>query len=139
MAEREIDGADVVRRFMEHSPYGRELGMELAALGPGHAELKLAFREGLATYGDVIHGGVIATLADTAAFAAAWSGSELSDSPRGATVSLSIDFLRAARGTDLRAVARVDRRGSQMCFCQIDVSDVEGELLAKALVAYQLD
>jgi uncharacterized protein (TIGR00369 family) len=139
MSEGETDGSTVVRGFMEHSPHGRELGIELSALEPDRAELTLPFREGLATYGDVIHGGVITTLADTAAFAAAWSGTEVSETPRGATVSLSIDFLRAAKGCNLRAVAKVVRRGKQMCFCEIDVSEVGGELVAKALVAYKLD
>jgi uncharacterized protein (TIGR00369 family) len=134
----EPNGSALVRGFLDHSPFGQELGLELAALEADRAELVLRFRDRLTTYGDVVHGGAIGTLIDVAATAAAWSDAEISDSPRGATVSLTVDFLRAARGRDLRAVAEVARRGGQICFCEVDVSEEGGELVAKALVTYKL-
>jgi uncharacterized protein (TIGR00369 family) len=134
----ELDGPALVRGFLDHSPFGQELGIELAALEEDRAELVLRFADRLTTYGDVLHGGAIGTLIDVAATAAAWSNAEVSDSPRGATVSLTVDFLRAARGVDLQAVAEVVRRGSEICFCEVDVREVDGQLVAKALVTYKL-
>jgi uncharacterized protein (TIGR00369 family) len=107
-------------------------------VAPDRAELSLPFDESIATYGDVVHGGALASLIDVAATAAAWSAAEISDNPRGATVSMTVDYLRAAQGKRLTAVARVTRRGSSLCFCDVEVTDADGELVAKGLVTYKL-
>jgi acyl-coenzyme A thioesterase PaaI-like protein len=51
---------------------------------------------------------------------------------------LTVDFLRAARGVDLRARARVVRRGRQLCFCDVEVIRPDEELVAKGLVTYKI-
>ena len=68
------------------------------------AEMKLPYRPELATMDDVVHGGAIASLIDTAGMA--------SCGPRrgagvagGATVTLNVSYVAAARGQDLTAVA----------------------------------
>jgi uncharacterized protein (TIGR00369 family) len=130
--------ADLIRGFMEHSPFGRVLKLEIDEIEPDRVRLSLPFDESIATYADVVHGGAVASLIDVAATAAAWSAAEISDNPRGATVSMSVDYLRAARGKRLTAAARVTRRGSSLCFCDVEVSDADGELVAKGLVTYKL-
>jgi acyl-coenzyme A thioesterase PaaI-like protein len=57
---------------------------------------------------------------------------------RGTTVGMSVDFLSAARSQDLTATARVLRRGSSLCFCEVEVAGGDGRLVAKALVTYKL-
>ncbi|MDX6632524.1 MAG: hypothetical protein QOG26_529, partial [Solirubrobacterales bacterium] len=131
MADEQLDGAALMREFLAHSPFARELGLALDSIEADRAELVLPFREGLATYADVVHGGAICALVDVAATAAAWSDIEPSASPQGATVGLTVDFLRAARGVDLRARARVVRRGRQLCFCDVEVIRPDEELVAK--------
>jgi uncharacterized protein (TIGR00369 family) len=138
MSEGQPSAGDLVRAFMEHSPFGRVLNLELDEIEPDRAVLSLPFDESLATYGDVVHGGAVASLIDVAATAAAWSAAEITDSPRGATVSMTVDYLRAARGERLTARARVTRRGSSLCFCDVEVAGPDGELVAKGLVTYKL-
>ncbi len=67
------DPAALVRGWLEHSPFASHLGIRLVSLGSGEAELTLPYHEGLATMGDVVHGGAISSLIDTAAAAAAVS------------------------------------------------------------------
>ena len=86
----------------------------------------------------MVHGGVISTLIDTAAAAAAWSTPDGSVPSAGITVGLSVEFLRAARGTGLRAVARVVKRGRSLCFVDAEVTDPGGDLVAKGLVTYKV-
>ena len=89
--------------------------------------------------GDVVHGGAISSLIDTAAAAAAWSGAEVPERPRASTVGLTVDFLSPARGQGVTADARVVRRGSTgLCFCEVKVSAEDGSEIAMALVTYQL-
>lgn len=139
MAEQaEMTGPDVMRQFVPASPVVGHLGIELVEVGDDRAVLRLPFKPELATMGDLVHGGAIAALVDTAAMAAAWATTELPAELKGSTVGLSVDFLRAARGAELRAQARVLRRGGSLCFCDVEVADPEESLVAKAQVTYKL-
>jgi uncharacterized protein (TIGR00369 family) len=131
-------GAEVVRGFLPKSPLVQHLGIELRSLAPDTAVLRLPFRDQVTTIGDVVHGGAIGALVDTAAMAASWSRDEIPEDLRGTTVGMSVEFLSAARGVDLTATARVLRRGSNLCFCDVEVAGDEGRLVAKALVTYKL-
>jgi uncharacterized protein (TIGR00369 family) len=133
-----LPGIELVRQFLPHSPFTTHVGIEIDVLEADRAELVLPSRDEVVTMGDIVHGGAIAALIDAAAMAASWSAAEVSDSPWGATVSVTVDYLRGARGSRLRAVARVVKRGSSLCFCDVDVLDDGGELVAKGLVTYQI-
>ena len=101
--------------------------MELREIEDDRALLALPFREEVVTIGDVVHGGAISALIDTAAMAAAWSAIEFEQPPKGTTVGFTVDFLSAGRGADLLADARVLRRGSTLCFCEVRVSPAGDE------------
>jgi uncharacterized protein (TIGR00369 family) len=132
-------GAELITEFLKHSPFVGYLGIELREIEDDRVVLALPFREEVVTIGDVVHGGAISTLVDTAAMAAAWSAIEFDEPPRGTTVGLSVDFLSAGRAADLLAEARVLRRGSSLCFCEVKVRPAGGdELVATALVTYKL-
>ena len=92
----------------------------------------------LETVGDAVHGGALSSIVDTAAMAASWSAHDASGELRGTTVGLSVDFVAAARGQEVTADARVIRRGKSLCFCEVDVTDAQGSLVAKGLVTYKL-
>ncbi len=129
---------EIVREYVRHSPFTRHVGLEVESLEPDVAVLKLDFADHVVTVGDVVHGGAIGTLADVAAMAAVWTGVEPGTASTGSTVSLTVDFLRAARGTAVTATGKVLRRGRSMSFCEVDVADGDGALVAKALVTYKL-
>ena len=131
-------GAAIMREFIPASPFARHLGIGIEALEAGLARLRLPFAESVATMGDVVHGGAVGTLVDTAAMAAAWCTDDVPETLRGTTVGLTVDFLAAARGGDLLADARVLRRGGSLCFCDVEVRDGEERLVAKGLVTYKL-
>jgi uncharacterized protein (TIGR00369 family) len=132
------DPAALVRGWLEHSPFASHLGLRLESLGHGEAELALPYEDKLATMGDVVHGGAISSLIDTAAAAAAVSAAPGEGLAGGTTVDISISLLAAARGSDLRARARVLRRGKAISFLEVDVEDADGEAVAKGLVTYRV-
>lgn len=130
--------AELVESFIPHSPFVGEVGIELAELRQDRVELLLPFREELATMGDVVHGGAISTLIDTAGMAAAWAdGTEVAEPKGGATIGLSIDFVAPARREHLTAHAKVVRRGTSLCFCEVDVTGQGGKTVAKGLVTHR--
>jgi uncharacterized protein (TIGR00369 family) len=131
-------GAEVITQFLQHSPFVLHLGMGLESIEADRARLAMPYRDELATIGDVVHGGALSALVDTAAMAASWSAHDASGPLRGTTVGLSINFVAAARGQELTADARVIRRGKSLCFCDVDVTDRDGALVAKGLVTYKV-
>lgn len=126
---------EIMRQFVPNSPLVQHLGIELQSLEPDRAELRLPYDARLATVGDVVHGGAIASLIDTAGMAATWADPEVEpESLAGATVSMNVDYVAAARGQDLLAVATVVRRGRSICFTEISVTEPGGRLVAKGSV-----
>ncbi|HKV59952.1 MAG TPA: PaaI family thioesterase [Ktedonobacteraceae bacterium] len=136
--ENPISGADFIRQFFPNSPYVAHLGMQLTDIQPGMATLTLPFSEALVTIGTIVHGGAIASLIDTAAMVAAWSEGEVPAKARGTTVNLTVAYLAAAEKEDLRAVARVLRRGRNLVYLDVEVTGASGNAVAKGLVTYKL-
>ena len=125
--------------FIPNSPHAAQLGIEVVEIGEDAARLRLPFAERNVTIGDVVHGGAVVALADTAAMAASWATDDpMPENPAGATVSLHTDFLAAARACDLVAEATVLRRGGRLCFVRVDVRDDADELVATASATYRL-
>ena len=145
-AERPLDepagtpnGAALARGWLDSSPFVAQLGIRLEEMEPDRVRLAMPFTDSLPTMGDVIHGGAISSLIDTAAAAAAWSGAEVPERPRASTIGLTVDFLAPARGQGVTADARVVRRGGTgLCFCEVSVAAEDGTQVALALVTYQL-
>jgi 1,4-dihydroxy-2-naphthoyl-CoA hydrolase len=83
----------------------------------------------------LVHGGVYATLAETAASVggALWFGD------RGKVVGVSnhTDFLRAVRRGELRAEATPLARGRTTQLWQVEIGDEQGRLVAHAKVRLQ--
>jgi uncharacterized protein (TIGR00369 family) len=135
--EPSADGAQLARSWIENSPFIAHLGISLDEMEPDRARLSMPFSEVLPTMGDIVHGGAISSLIDTAAAAAAWSGAEVPERIRASTVGITVDFLAPARAQGVVAEARVLRRGA-VTFIAVDVSGEDGEALATALVTYRL-
>ena len=132
-------GAGVITEFLKHSPFVLHLGMRLQSIEPDRVRLAMPYRDELATIGEVVHGGALCALVDTAAMAASWSAHDVEGGLlRGTTVGLSVDFVAAAQGAEVSADARVIRRGKSLCFCDVDVTDAGGRLVAKGIVTYKL-
>jgi uncharacterized protein (TIGR00369 family) len=137
VADEQPTRREIIDAFIPNSPHAASLGIKLASIGTDEAVLELPYKDALATMGDVIHGGAVSTLIDTAAMAAAWASDEIPENPAGATVALSVNFVSAARGADLRAYSKVLRRGGRLSFCEIAVRDPEDELVAHGIATYR--
>ncbi len=115
-------------------PFARLLGIELEHIGSGTATLVLKVRKELTQNQGVVHGGVIASLIDTAtAFAII---SVLPAREKVTTVDLTITYLRPVTGGRLKAVAKVLRSGRRLFAVSADVFDRGGKLTATALSTY---
>ena len=134
----QASGADIMRQFVPTSPYVGHLGLRLTDIQPDAATLTLPFSDAVVTVGTIVHGGAIASLIDTTAMVAAWSGADVPANMRGTTVGLTVSYLAPASQEDLHATARVLRRGRSIVYLDVDVHTASGVAVAKGLVTYKL-
>lgn len=129
---------DIIRQFLPTSPFVGHLGIELTDMQQDMAVLTLPFENSNVTIGTTVHGGAIASLIDTAAMVAAWADTTTPENMRGSTVSLTVTYLDPADSEDLRATARVLRRGRSLVYLDVEVQTVSGKSVARGLVTYKL-
>ena len=130
---------DLVLRGIVESPLGRLLGLAVDRVERDEIHVRLPYRDEVTTVGDLVHGGAISALVDTAATAVAWAGVDEPAEARGATAGFSINFLSGARGRDIVARARILRRGRSLTIIEVDVVADDDTPVAQAIVTYKLD
>ena len=123
-------------------PYLRALGLERAESTRGGVRIRLAHRGDNANRNGTLHGGVIASLVETAgslalerATASAPSPSAPASASRPTAVDLSIHFVAPAVERDVVADARVVRRGRVVGFADVDVATEDGATIARGMLA----
>ena len=123
-----------VERARDGVPFLKLLGAEVETVGPGSATLLLPLREELMRNDHIVHGGVMASLIDSAfAFAII---PILGDGERTVTVDLTIHYLRPLSSGAVRASARVVREGRRVITVSADLFDENDKLAATALSTY---
>jgi uncharacterized protein (TIGR00369 family) len=114
----------------ELSGYARLIGYRLLRWEPDFAEIVLELGSQHENRGGIAHGGVLATLIDTACgFAGCWAPE--GQSRAAVTLSLTTQFLAPARSGRLIATGRRVGGGRSIFFATAEVRDAEGTLLAR--------
>lgn len=136
MSEGKITPAQLrrIHKALTTVPFARFIGIELEDIEGGIATLAVNVRKELTQNQGVVHGGVIASLIDTAtAFAIL---SLLPPREKVTTVDLAISYLRPVTGGRLKAVAKVVRAGRRLFVVSAEVFDKQGRLITTALTTY---
>jgi uncharacterized protein (TIGR00369 family) len=123
--------------YIRPEPFSTLLGLRVDEIKKDFCRMHLPFRPELRTAAEIVHGGAIASLIDSAGVMAAWSNVN-PHVTRGATTSITVHYLAAAEAADLTAEARVIRRGRSIVFVDVDVTAPSGERIAKGMVTYKL-
>jgi uncharacterized protein (TIGR00369 family) len=123
-----------LREILNGIPFIQLLGIELEEIERGSATMRLELRAELKRNGGITHGGVIASLIDTASAFAVMS--QLEPDKRTTTIDLTIQYLRPLLKGQTRAHARVLRAGRRVAVVSVDVFDDAQMLAATALTSY---
>lgn len=123
---------------MPTTPFLASLGVRFDRYEPDEVTLRLPFREELTNDGTFFHGGVIASVIDTAGAAAAWSNHDFDKGARASTIAMSVQYVGAAKRSDLLCHARTVRRGRELTFTEITATDDDGEVVAHAVQTYRI-
>ena len=136
MKTGKLDPAHIERlsSALNSVPFAKLLGIELEEIDSGIATLAFDIKPELKQNHDVVHGGAIASLIDSAtAFAII---SLLPTTEHATTVDLTISYLRPLTEGRVRAVARVLRTGKRLIVVSAELFDERGTLAATALSTY---
>jgi uncharacterized protein (TIGR00369 family) len=128
-----------VRAALKRQGFMGLLGAELCAIEPGRVVLGVAYRDDLNQQNGFLHGGVVGTLCDNAAAAAA--GTLVAAGSGILTVEYKVNFLGPAVGERLEAVGEVVRLGRSVTVSRADAFAIEGETrrqVASALVTLMI-
>ena len=138
MTEKRLEITPEQRAFAENAlhnlSFAKLIGMNLDDLQPDVAVISIDMRDDLRQPSGVLHGGVTATLIDTAmAFAVR---TRLAMTEATATIDLTVHYLRPHMTGKFICTAKVVRAGKRIFTVSADVHGSEGKLIATGLSTY---
>jgi len=121
-----------LRERLQASGTAKHLSFEIAKAARGRVVLRMRVKPIHKQVHGVVHGGVLAALADTAGGFASWTTASGS---RVATIEMKINYLEAVEGGVILADAKVVRSGKHIAVVDCDIRD-EKRLVGKALMTF---
>jgi acyl-CoA thioesterase len=115
---------------------GRLFGFELESIERGTAIMTMRVRKRHKQIHGVVHGGILASLADTVGALAAYP--LLPRKTRLATVEMKINYLEPVDRGKIVAEAKLLRLGRSLAVVQCEVQGADGTLAAIALITYAI-
>jgi uncharacterized protein (TIGR00369 family) len=125
-----------LRRAVESAPYYQLLRISLEEIDAGFARFRMPFRKELTQAYGVVHGGAIASLADTAVAFALMT--LIQPGERVTTAEFKINFFAAVNSGEMIGEARVVHAGKRLVAADMEVKDEKGKLLAKGMATYAI-
>jgi acyl-CoA thioesterase len=125
-----------VKELTNRSPFYRLLGMEVLEIQKGESRIQMPFRKKLTHPYGIVHGGAIASLADSAVAMALISLVRPSD--RITTIEFKINFFAPVSQGKLLAQAKVIYKGSKTAVGDVEVINETGKLVAKVIATYNI-
>jgi uncharacterized protein (TIGR00369 family) len=122
---------EALQSSVRDAPYPRLLGMRLAGIDFDRCRIELDLDERHMQPFGIVHGGVLATLVDTATF---WAGYlRLPQGTGLVNVDLKLNYLKAVTAGTLRTEGTCVRAGRQISVTEATVYDASGEKIAHGL------
>ena len=125
---------DYAANALHSLPFAQLIGMRLEDLKMDEATISVEIRDDLRQPSGVLHGGVTATLIDTAmAFAVR---TRLEPTAATATIDLTVHYLRPLTEGHAVCTAKVVRAGKRIFTVSAEVENAAGKLIATGLSTY---
>ncbi len=134
LTKQEKHITELVRQRMKESQSSELLGFDVESVHDGRAIFRLDVRPRHKQIHGVVHGGILAALADTTGAIAAYTAV-----PRGvelATLELKINYLEPVPGGRVKAEAKVLRAGRNFIVVECEIFNESGSLAAKASMTF---
>jgi uncharacterized protein (TIGR00369 family) len=123
-------------RKFHFSNTARQFGFRLENAEVGRAKLRMKVQPRHMQIHGVVHGGVLASLADTAGGLALYLA--LPRGSRAATVEMKMNFLEPVQNGTVFAEARILRHGKYLAVVECDLTDDRARMVGKALMTFSI-
>ena len=136
MSHNDLDPRKIerARKAFSSVAYAKFLGLQLGEIGDGTVSIHLDVRDEFLQNQGVVHGGVVASLIDTASAFAVLTKIELDE--RVTTTDLTIHYLRPIKSGRMTATARIVRGGRRLFVLSVDVTNDSDALVSTAVTTY---
>lgn len=131
VAQHDVPGAEYWRRI----PFAEHLGIHLVEITESRAVIQLRRKPELLNSWGGAHGGVIMTMLDVVMSMAVRG--HYCENTAVVTIDMSVGFMNAGRSEVVRAEGRVLHGGQSTAFCEGEVHDDAGVLVAKAIGTFK--
>lgn len=127
---------EALGRKFHFSNTARQFGFQLEHAEIGRAKLRMKVQPRHMQVHGVVHGGVLASLADTAGGLALYLG--LPRGSRAATVEMKMNFLEPVQSGVVFAEAKILRQGKYLAVIECDLTNEHKKMVAKALMTFSV-
>lgn len=119
---------------LHNNLFAKMIGMRLVDMKANEATIQIEMRDELRQPHGLLHGGVTATLIDTAmAFAVI---TVLEEGEVASTVDLTVHYLRPHTEGAFSSTAKIVRAGKKLLFVSAEVFNEQGKTIATAISTY---
>jgi len=125
-----------LRRAVDAAPIYQLLQIHLEHIDTGFARFRMPFRKELTQAYGVVHGGLIATLADTAVAFAVMT--LIQPGEKVTTAEFKINFFSAVTGGEMFGEARAVYTGKRLVVADMEVKKENGQLIARGMATYAI-
>jgi uncharacterized protein (TIGR00369 family) len=125
-----------ITRRLNQTNTATQFGFVFREVSPGRVVVGMRVAKRHLQVHGVVHGGVLAALADTAGGMAVYM--KLPPRSRVATVSMTINYLEAVAGGEVLAQAELVRLGRNLAVVDCDLFDHNKRIVAKALMTFAI-
>lgn len=124
----------IAGNVLHNNEFAKMIGMRLVDMRPNEATIEIEMRDQLRQPHGLLHGGVTATLIDTAmAFAVI---TVLTREEKASTVDLNVHYLRPHTEGKISCTAKIIKAGKRLLTVSAEVINEQGKLIATALSTY---
>ncbi|MEP6539192.1 MAG: PaaI family thioesterase [Bryobacteraceae bacterium] len=125
-----------LRQIVSKMPFNSLIGIRLAGVHADGVTIECKLKPEIMNGSGMLHGGVTATLADSAVGIAIMR--HFNGERKITTVELKVNYFRPVISDSVSARASLRRIGNHLCIGQVDIFDSEKNLAGIAIVTYML-
>jgi uncharacterized protein (TIGR00369 family) len=127
---------EALRQHANQIPMYKLIGMEVVEVRAGYSRFRLPFRQELTQPMGVMHGGALASVADSAVAIALWGLVGMDKAFT--TIEMKINYTAPVSSGEVIAEGHIVHCGRKTALGDVTVRDENGRLVAKCLATYMI-
>ena len=136
MSEKPNVDLEALKEYANQVPFYKLIGMTVEEAGPGYSRFRLPFRQELTQPMGVMHGGALASVADSAVAIALWG--LVGMDKIFTTIEMKINFIGPVGSGEVIAEGKIIHCGRMTAVGDVVIKDQDGRLVGKCVATYMI-